>query len=554
VPALFFRALASDAKKTLAELPSESTEIVLSTQLPQEKREASSVPGRLGTETLKQLRRKLEALAAAEARPSEKARSMTAPEAKTLAVTLASGGKTVFIVLPANPPAEAAHAALDRGASPLSRFELHTALRAACEPLLLEALEAEPRFPIRIDTRALAPELERVVLAAVVFLAVAGGWKPQQFSTPAKDQKRSQRKGSSSRAEKPLTVELLSGLPQTELEALVRENRELGIASRQVRTLAELPASELTPGRYRAIATELAREAGVRCEFIDTRRLSRLGAGAFLAVARSEASSDAGILHLSYIPRKKRSGGPIVLVGKGICFDTGGYNLKPGSSMLGMHGDMTGSALALALLLRYARLRVDFEVHAFLALAQNLISPSAYKPNEIVTACDGTTIEVVDTDAEGRMVLADTLALARRLRPRLCIDFATLTGAAIRSLDTRRCAVFGNNARVLSAALQAGESSGERVWSFPIGGDYRFELRSKVADILQCHTSHNADHIYAATFLSHFIGDSTPWIHLDLSAAENKGGLGLISSDTTGFGLAWATELISLVLRDSPTD
>ncbi len=179
-----------------------------------------------------------------------------------------------------------------------------------------------------------------------------------------------------------------------------------------------------------------------------------------------------------------------------------------------------------------------------MALAENLISPTAYKPNEVVVACDGTAIEVVDTDAEGRMVLSDTLAIARKEKPSLAIDFATLTGAAIRSLDTRRGAVFTNQPELAARAIACGDRTGERVWNFPIGDDYRRELKSKIADILQCSASNNADHIYAATFLSHFIGAETPWLHLDLVPAENKGGLGLVSSDTTGFGVFWADEMI----------
>jgi leucyl aminopeptidase len=208
---------------------------------------------------------------------------------------------------------------------------------------------------------------------------------------------------------------------------------------------------------------------------------------------------------------------------------------------------MTGSAVALSLTRYFAEEEVEFEVVTYLAIAENLVSPTAYRPNEVVRAIDGTTIEVVDTDAEGRMVLADTLALARKDEADLVLDFATLTGAAIRSLDTRRGAVFSNQPQLSKKAIEAGTHSGERTWSFPIGDDYREGLESEIADILQCSASSHADHIYAATFLAHFIGDETPWVHLDLVACKNKEGLGLIATEQTGFGVRWAEAMVDEV-------
>jgi leucyl aminopeptidase len=166
----------------------------------------------------------------------------------------------------------------------------------------------------------------------------------------------------------------------------------------------------------------------------------------------------------------------------------------------------------------------------------------------VIVASDGTSIEIIDTDAEGRLILADTLALVRKTNPSLCIDYATLTGTALRALDTQRCAVFSNRPDLAVAAVQAGDASGERTWSFPLGDEFQDGLKSKVADLSQVGPGKNADHIYAATFLAHFIGEETPWIHVDLSAGENKGGLGLVSSDTTGFGMFWTDELVKRVL------
>src|SRR5690606_38019393 len=196
-------------------------------------------------------------------------------------------------------------------------------------------------------------------------------------------------------------------------------------------------------------------------------------AGAYLAVVQGSEERDAGIVHLRYRPAKARkSTAPVALVGKGICFDTGGNNLKSGKSMFGMHGDMQGSAVALGTLLALTRLAVDFPVDCWLALAQNHIGPKAYKMNDVVTACDGTTIEVMHTDAEGRMVLADTLALASLAKPSFIMDFATLTGACVYSLGTRYSGVFANREDLLPELVAAGKRSGERVWPFPQDRDY----------------------------------------------------------------------------------
>jgi leucyl aminopeptidase len=216
--------------------------------------------------------------------------------------------------------------------------------------------------------------------------------------------------------------------------------------------------------------------------------------------------------------------------------------------MYGMQRDMTGSAVALAILELAIRLNLPYEVHAFLGVTENLISHKAYKPSDVVVASNGTSIEVTDTDAEGRMVLSDVLSIAQKEGGDLMLDFGTLTGAVIRALDMRRSGIFTNQMKLLSTAYKCGEECGERVWGFPIGEDYAEQLKSDVADILQCRVAPEADHIYAATFLSHFAGEKIPWVHMDLSAAECTGGLGLVSSNTTGFGVRWALTFAREVL------
>ena len=313
-----------------------------------------------------------------------------------------------------------------------------------------------------------------------------------------------------------------------------------------VRWLTALPPNLLDARGYHDALSKLSAQHGIGMRWLDEPALRRAGAGAFLAVASGNEGRDAGIAHLSYRPARTRkvSRPDIALVGKGILFDTGGVNLKPHRSMLDMHTDMSGSAVALATLLALAELRVPLCVDAWLAITENQIGPKAYRPQEVVRAANGVTIQVIHTDAEGRMVLADTLALASRTQPRFMLDFATLTGAAVYSLTERMSAVLTNRPALAPKLVDAGRSSGERVWNFPLDADYDSDLESKVADVMQCAVEGKGDHILASRFLSRFVAEKIPWAHVDLSAATRTGGLGHINTEITGFGVRYALELI----------
>lgn len=307
------------------------------------------------------------------------------------------------------------------------------------------------------------------------------------------------------------------------------------------RELTVLPPNALTPGTYRERIRKQAKAEGWTVDELDMKRLRKMGAGAFVAVAKGSDVDDAAIVHLMYRPRGARK--KIALVGKGICFDTGGHNLKPARYMAGMHEDMNGSAVAIGILLAASRARLPVAIDCWLALAQNHISPRAYKQNDIVTALNGTTIEVVHTDAEGRMVLADTLTLAARENPDLMIDFATLTGSMHVALGDRYSGIFATSEELARRALDAASASGERICVFPMDGDYDDALDSPVADVKQCTLEGGADHILAARLLKRFTQER-PWIHMDLSGSSCKGGLGAVGTDVTGFGVAWGYALL----------
>ena len=310
-----------------------------------------------------------------------------------------------------------------------------------------------------------------------------------------------------------------------------------------VRWLTAMPPNVLDARAYRTAITQLARTHQIGLRWLDERALKRLGANAFLAVAAANEGSGAGIAHLSYRPRGTRAP-QVALVGKGIIFDTGGVNLKPHRSMLDMHTDMSGSAVALATLLALAELRAPFAADAWLAITENRIGPHSYKPQDVIRAVNGVTIQVIHSDAEGRMVLADTLALAARTRPRFMLDFATLTGACVYALTDRMSGVLTNRAALAPQLMEAGRVSGERVWNFPFEEDYDADIESKVADVVQCAVEGKGDHILATRFLSRFVPREIPWAHVDLAAATRTGGLAHVNTDVTGFGVRFALELL----------
>jgi leucyl aminopeptidase len=324
------------------------------------------------------------------------------------------------------------------------------------------------------------------------------------------------------------------------IERTVAEGHSLNL----VRWLTALPPNVLDAGNYRKAINELAKENNWKTKFYDEAALRKLGAGAFLAVSQGNARADAGIMHIKYRPKKQVGSPELALVGKGIVFDTGGTNLKPFKGMLDMHEDMAGSAVALGTLLAISELKVPFAVDCWLAITENRISAKAYKSRDIVTASNGTTIEVIHTDAEGRMALADTLALAGKKKPKLIMDFATLTGTCVSALTERYSGAFSNREELHEKIHAAGRSSGERVWTFPMDKDFDEELRSRNADVLQCAASGGGDHIQAARFLQRFVPKDSAWIHFDLSSASRTGGLAQVPGGPTGFGVRFSLDLL----------
>ncbi len=409
----------------------------------------------------------------------------------------------------------------------LTNTETPFAIQTSVRKVAGTALEDEPET-LGLIVIGWDEQTTRLIQASAISAVLLGAFRmPAEKTKPAP-------------AARLRRVRVFSPAPGLNTKRLLAEAEGNNLA----RWLTALPPNRLDAAGYRDLATRLSRREGWKMRFLDEKALSRKGAGAFLAVSQGNAARDAGIVRIRYRPAKVSGRRPLSLVGKGICFDTGGNNLKPFKSMLNMHEDMEGSAVALGALLALTRLGYRHPVDCWLAVTENRIGASAYKSRDVVRAANGVTIEIIHTDAEGRMVLADTLALASSEAPKMILDYATLTGTCVYALASRYSGVFSNRTDLYPALVTAGRESGERVWGFPMDEDFEEPIESKVADIAQCAVNSEGDHIMAARFLQRFVGEDIPWVHVDLAAGNHKGGLGLVPTAVTGFGVRLTLALL----------
>jgi leucyl aminopeptidase len=322
------------------------------------------------------------------------------------------------------------------------------------------------------------------------------------------------------------------------------------------RELVAEPANRLGPKAFAQRLQALEAE-GIEVEVLKPGALRRLGAGGILAVGGGAAEGPRLV-----ILRWKGSfaAPPVAFVGKGICFDTGGISIKPAQGMEAMRADMAGAAACAGAMLALARRRSPCPAVAVLAIAENATGARSYRPGDVIRMLSGRTVEVLDTDAEGRLVLADALHLAAtRFRPQAMLDLATLTGSVIVALGHHRAGLFGNDAALGALAAAAGEAMGERLWPLPIGERHRADLDSDIADLRQC-APHGSgawggrllpDACHAAAFLREFVGQ-IPWAHLDIAGVETAESeeLPAAPNQPTGFGVRLLDALVERHFED----
>jgi len=284
-----------------------------------------------------------------------------------------------------------------------------------------------------------------------------------------------------------------------------------------VRDLCNHPSNVMTPTKIASEAKALAKETGVSLKILEQKEMEVLGMGALLGVAKGSHEPPKFII-LQYHGAKKKDDRPVVLVGKTITFDTGGISLKPAENMEQMKADMTGGAEVLACVRAAARLKLPLDLIGILPVAENMPGGRAMRPGDVVKTLSGKTVEVQNTDAEGRLILSDGLAYATRFKPAALIDIATLTGACVVALGQFAIGMFGTDAKLKNAVRKAGLRAGERVWEMPLWEEYFEQLRSDVADMRNI-GGRGGGMITAALFLSKFVGDC-PWVHLDIASTD----------------------------------
>jgi leucyl aminopeptidase len=309
--------------------------------------------------------------------------------------------------------------------------------------------------------------------------------------------------------------------PQKPQLRQVSEGVRRGVATAEatvfVRDLCNHPSNVMTPTKIAEEAKAIAKETGVSLKILEQKDMEQLGMGALLGVAKGSHQPPKFII-LQYHGSKKKDERPVVLVGKTITFDTGGISLKPAENMEQMKADMTGGAEVLAAMRAAARLQLPLNLISILPAAENMPGGRAMRPGDVVKTLSGKTVEVQNTDAEGRLILSDGLAYATRFNPAALIDIATLTGACVVALGQFAIGMFGTDVRLKESLRKAGARAGERVWEMPLWDDYFEQLRSDVADMRNI-GGRGGGMITAALFLSKFVGDC-PWVHLDIASTD----------------------------------
>lgn len=312
------------------------------------------------------------------------------------------------------------------------------------------------------------------------------------------------------------------------------------------RDLVNRPAADIAPKTLVAQARAIvAGQKNIKVKVFSRAQVARLGMRAFLAVAQGSDEPPA-LIHLTYKPRRKARR-KIFIVGKGITFDSGGLSLKPAPYMEIMRCDMAGAAAVLGLFSILKNLDVPYEIHGVIAAAENMPSGKAYRPGDILRAKNGKTIEVVNTDAEGRLTLADALSYASDFKPDVIVDVATLTGACMVALGETVAGLFGNNENLLTELKAAADVTGEALASLPMPEEYREIIESRVADLRNTGSSSYGDAILAAMFLREFVGEKISWAHIDIAgpAFAERPRLSYHEHGATGFGVrllvSWLT-------------
>jgi len=409
-------------------------------------------------------------------------------------------GKMYEMTLVHRPAGFKAKRVLLAGAGPAEKFtsaELRRASGAAVRHLKSKSMG---NIAILLDGALSGAEQ----VEAAVEGAVLGDFEPDRYKTDKKGKKPVEQ----------FTVVVAK--KSAGLDAALDRGRAIAAAQNLTRELVNEPANRLTPTSLAEAARQMAAAQGLECEVLDRHRMKQLGMGSLLGVAMGSAEPPALIV-LHYKPAKDASNGKahLGLVGKGVTFDTGGISIKPADGMEKMKYDMAGGAAMIGTMRALAQLNPPIPVTAVIPAVENMPGSRAQRPGDIVTALSGKTIEVINTDAEGRLILADALTYARRLGCTHLVDAATLTGSVVVALGYVNIGLFSSDDPLAERLLKAARAAGEKMWRMPIDDEYKEQLKSEFADLANV-GGHPGGAITAALFLREF-AEQTPWAHLDIA-------------------------------------
>jgi leucyl aminopeptidase len=327
-------------------------------------------------------------------------------------------------------------------------------------------------------------------------------------------------------------------------EASIERGLIAARAQNFARDLANEPGNVINPVVLAERARKMSEEAGIECSILDEKKMGDLGMNGILSVGGG-SHNPPRLIHMIYRP----SGVPaarVAIVGKGLTFDSGGLNIKPGDFMRSMKGDKTGACNVIAIMKAVSELKPGLEIHGFIGAAENMPGGGAYRPDDIIRMLNGKTVEVDNTDAEGRIVLGDTLAFASKQAPSVIVDMATLTGACVIALGPYTAGIFGNDGELAASFSDASKMTGERVWELPMDDErLKKKIRSEVADVVNSGGRYGGA-ITAAMFLREFVGEGIKWLHVDIAGVDSSDeDFGYYIKGATGFGVRTCLEWLS---------
>ncbi len=314
----------------------------------------------------------------------------------------------------------------------------------------------------------------------------------------------------------------------------------IGKETNNCRALSNIPGGDMTPRLLAETALRESKNEKIKVKILNEKKMTKLNMGGIIGVGRGSKEKPKFII-MEYLNGKK-SEKPIVFVGKGVTFDSGGINLKPDSALEGMHMDMSGGAAVLYAIIAIAKLKLNINAVGLIPAVENMPSGESLRPGDILKTITGKTIEVVDTDAEGRIILADALGYAKRYNPKLIADIATLTGAAMSALGQRFTAVFTTAKDLETFSREVGEISGDEVWPLPLSDDYNEDIKGTFGDVVNVGKTRYGGAITGAIFLKQFINDY-PWIHLDIAPTMTTIESQNLAKGASGVGVKFLVEL-----------